>query len=135
MTYDWSPARIRPYVDPPPVEPWREGPWAEVTIQVELSIIRILAWPERLTKILRDEAAYLDELTSRIHTEGPQEPMLIVIDDYGRAGLQEGHHRLLTAERQGRTHWPVRFERRSGKLRYGADLSSTLLLMLRGVRS
>lgn len=130
----WSDQRLRPYTAPKPRAPWRDTQWAPQTVQLDLPTLHHFAWPDRLIQIQRGEAPYLADLRSSVAADGPREPMLVIIDDHGRAGLQEGHHRLIVASDLGFTHWPTRFEARGGKLRYGTDLSKLIVFMLQGAK-
>lgn len=94
-----------------PVEGWTIDRYAEETVLLPLSLIKPLAQPNRLNEISLIDKDLLDDIEVSLAERGFDTAMVVVVDDFGRIVLKDGHHRLIAALRLRLQVVPVRFQR------------------------
>lgn len=94
-------------VDPPYPDPWT-GLVPHAT-ELPLDVIRRYAVPADTARAAADEER-LSWIAGQVTADGVRGAMCIRVDQFGRAVLEDGHHRLEVAPRLGRESWPVEFK-------------------------
>lgn len=74
-----------------------------------LDLIRRFAVPADSSRAASDSER-LTHIAQMVAKDGVTGAMCIRVDQFGRAVLEDGHHRLEVAPRLGRESWPVEFK-------------------------